>query len=67
MPTAGSVVDPRSYEVCGSVLNGVDIGLGITVACNSSTTARYVIIQSLDTSAERLCIAEACVIGGMPL
>jgi len=25
-------------------------------------TARYVIIQSLDTSAERLCIAEACVI-----
>jgi len=27
-------------------------------------TARYVIIQSLDTSAERLCIAEACVIAG---
>jgi len=40
----------------------VDIGIQIAVECSPATTARYVIIQSLDTSAERLCIAEACVI-----
>ena len=62
VPTEGSVVDSGSYDACGSVLIGVDIGIQINVVCSPATTARYVIIQSLDTSAERLCIAEACVI-----
>ena len=64
MPTAGSVVDSGSYDACGSVLIRVDIGIQINVVCWRATTARYVIIQSLDTSTERLCIAEACVIAG---
>ena len=62
VPTEGSVVDPSSYDACGSVSFSVYIGIRIYVACNHAMTARYVIIQSLDTSAERLCIAEACVI-----
>ena len=58
------MVDPSSYDVCGSMEISVDIGIQIDVACHPAMTARYVIIQSLDTSAERLCIAEACVIAG---
>ena len=64
VPTEDSVVDPNSYVACGSVTISVDIGIQIAVECSPATTARYVIIQSLDTSAERLCIAEACVIAG---
>jgi len=44
---------------------GVDIGLEITIDCTSSTLQhRYVIVQSLDTLAEKLCIAEVCVYEG---
>ena len=56
------MVDSGSYDACGSVSFSVYIGVRIYVACNPAMTARYVIIQSLDTSAERLCIAEVCVI-----
>ena len=53
-----------SYTVCGMVEVGVTVGLVLTITCPISVATqqyRYVIIQSLDTSAEKLCIAEACV------
>jgi len=62
-PAEGSAVDPNSYVVCGSATIPVDVaGLVIDVVCTASTQQyRYVIVQSLDASAEKLCIAEACV------
>ena len=51
-----------SYPVCGDLNEGVEIGEVITVNCAASTAKyRYVIIQSLDTRAEKMCIAEACI------
>jgi len=62
LPTAGSAVFTTSYEVCGTFIGGVNIGLVITIDCASLTQQhRYVIVQSLDTAAEKLCIAEVCV------
>ena len=63
LPTEGSAVATSSYDVCGTIDTGVPIvGLVITIECASSTQQyRYVIIQSLDTSAEELCIAEVSV------
>jgi len=44
---------------------GVSVGKVINVDCISSTQQhRYVIVQSLDTAAEKLCIAEVCVYEG---
>jgi len=34
----------------------------VKVDCRNADTCRYVIVQSLDTVAEKLCIAEACVL-----
>jgi len=68
LPTEGSAVATSSYDVCGTIDTGVPIvGLVVTVDCTSSTQQyRYVIVQSLDTSPEELCIAEVVVIeGGM--
>jgi len=64
LPTAGSAVQTDSYTVCGTMNVGVTVGLVLTVTCHISVSTqqyRYVIIQSLDTSAEKLCIAEVCV------
>jgi len=64
LPTAGSAVQTDSYPVCGVVEVGVTVGLVLKVTCPISIAIqqyRYVIIQSLDTSAEKLCIAEVCV------
>jgi len=63
LPTEGSAVDPSSYDVCGSVTLPADVvSIVIDVECTASTHQyRYVIVQSLDASAEKLCIAEACV------
>jgi len=65
MPTEGSAVATGSYPVCGSSNVGVTIGLSITVDCApTSEQYRYVIVQSLDTNAEKLCIAEVGVYEG---
>jgi len=63
LPGEGWIIDPNSYVVCGSASIPVDVaGLVIDVVCTASTQQyRYVIVQSLDASAEKLCIAEACV------
>jgi len=60
-PTAGSKVDRKSYPLCGTEMVGVTVGAEVTVTCDAASDQQYVIIQSLDTSAEKLCIAEACV------
>jgi len=44
---------------------GVSVGKVINVDCISSTQQhRYVIVQSLDTAAEKLCIAEVSIYQG---
>ena len=61
-PTEGSAVDTNSYTVCGTVNVNATKGLVVDVDCPSSIQQfRYVVIQSLDTVAEQLCIAEVAV------
>jgi len=63
MPTEGSAVaEDLILSVCGELNEGVEISEVITVTCTASTDKyRYVVIQSLDTRAEKMCIAEACI------
>ena len=61
-PTKGSEVDPSSYTVCETMKVNATAGKVVTINCLLSTQQfRYVIIQSLDSSPERLCIAEVAV------
>ena len=60
LPAAGVAIDVNSYTICGSVSVGVTAGLEINVVCTASGEFQYVIVQSIDTSAEELCIAEVC-------
>ena len=62
MPSQGTAINKGSYAVCNDLQTGVSAGLVVTVGCASADSCRYVIIQSLDTSAEKMCIAEACVL-----
>jgi len=62
LPSEGTAIDTDSYRVCRDLQTGVTTGLVVTVDCPSADACRYVIIQSLDTAAEKLCIAEACVL-----
>jgi len=65
MPTAGSAVATDSYPLCGQKNIGVTIAQSVTVNCEpTSNTYQYVIVQSLDTAAEQLCIAEVGVYEG---
>ena len=62
LPAADTAIEVDSYTECGLVSVGVEAGLVINVDCAASTEQyRYVIVQSADTSAESLCIAEVCV------
>ena len=63
MPSQGTAIKTDLYAVCNDLQTGVSAGLVVTVDCVSSVeSCRYVIVQSLDTSAEKMCIAEACVL-----
>jgi len=65
LPTEGTAVDRDSYVVCGTWRDVVSKGSVITINCAPSTEKfRYVIVQSLDTKAEKLCIAEVAVYPG---
>ena len=62
----GQTVDTDSYHVCG-VANGhtVKAGKSIVVNCsNAGLSTQYLIIQSLDTAPEQLCLGEVTVDGG---
>jgi len=62
LPSEGTAIDTDSYYVCNDQQTGVTTGRVMTVGCASADTCQYVIIQSLDTVAEKLCIAEARVL-----
>jgi len=65
LPFAGSAVSITSYPLCGTKNIGVTIGQSVTVECETSTEKyQYVIVQSIDTVAEKLCIAEVGVYEG---
>ena len=61
-----SHVDTSSYTVCGKSSNHrVAPSAVLTINCSLSTQQfRYVIVQSLDNRAEKLCIAEVAVYEG---
>ena len=59
----GQTIDIDSYNVCG-VTNGrrVKAGKSIVVNCRKAgLTTQYLIIQSLDTAPEQLCLGEVTV------
>jgi len=66
LPSVGSQVYTSSYTVCGNSSNHrVAAGAVLTINCSPSTQKfRYVIVQSLDRWAEKLCIAEVAVYKG---
>jgi len=64
--STGLVVDKDSYTLCtvgGSYIQNPIIVAGneIEVACDSAVDGKWVIIQSLDTGAEKLCIGEVVI------
>jgi len=66
LPAEGDLVDPTSYPVCWEQLNiPVQISKLVDMECDTAVTEaaqyQYVIIQSLDTIGERLCLAEVGV------
>ena len=61
MYNAGTAVDPNSYTVCDVQSVGVTFGLVLTVHCGIPLSTRHIIIQSADTTAESLCLAEVVV------
>jgi len=66
LPAEGYLVDPASYPICGSQLNiAVQPSKLVELDCDTSVSEaaqyQYVIIQSLDTVGERLCLAEVDV------
>jgi len=64
-PSSGSAVDTSSYTICGQASVNVTAGYVLDVRCHSSTRQfRFVIVQSLDSSPEKLCLAEVAVYCG---
>ena len=65
MPTEGEEVDPDfyPYPLCGEKNDfAVVVNQEITIECaETDEQHRYVIIQSTDAAAERLCLAEVRV------
>jgi len=63
LPAEGDSVDITSYPICGSQLNiPVQVSKLVELECDRTVSEaaqyQYVIIQSLDTIGERLCLAE---------
>ena len=66
LPAEGDLVDITSYPICGSQLNiPVQVGKVVELDCDRTVSEaaqyQYVIVQSLDTETERLCLAEVGV------
>jgi len=64
--STGLVVDVTSYARClvggNAAQNPIVVaGNEIEVACDSAVADQWVIIQSLDTGAEKLCIGEVVI------
>ena len=57
----GATVNPDAYTegICATQTgHTVSTGLVLKVTCTTTVTTQVVIIQSMDTAAERLCLAE---------
>ena len=68
-PAVGVAIDSSSYDICGSVEDfPVSAGVVIEMECPATTAQyQYVVLQSTDSAAEKLCVAEICVYeGGQP-
>ena len=65
LPTVGVLLDPTSYPICGSVSGFVvSVGHQEDFSCPEELQEnmyQYVVVQSLDVLAERLCLAEVGV------
>ena len=66
LPAEGDSVDISSYPICGSQLNiPVQVSKLVELDCDGTVSEaaqyQYVIIQSLDTIGEKLCLAEVGV------
>ena len=66
LPVTGDLVDPTSYPVCWEQLNiPVQISKLVDMECDTAVTEaaqyQYVIVQSLDSETEKLCLAEVGV------
>jgi len=66
LPVENNPVPTNSYPICASLINEPPaVGKLVELECNKTVTAaaqyQYVIIQSLDTVQELLCIAEVGV------
>jgi len=65
LPSEGAAVDINEYKLCADrTILEVDSGSAISVTCESQVSTRFVIVQSLDSSPERLCIGEVSVYQG---
>ena len=62
VPTAGEAVEIYSYDLCNTITVGVEASLELTLECIDPGSYRYLIVQGVDTSAEKLCIAEVCAL-----
>ena len=61
MYNPGTRVNLDSYTLCGAQDVIVSVGLVLTVNCGRPLSTRYIIIQSADSEAEDLCLAEVVV------
>jgi len=66
LPAEGDSVDITSYPICGSQLNIAPqvsklVELDCDATVSNASQYQYVIIQSLDTIGETLCLAEVGV------
>lgn len=62
LPSVGASVEPDSYTLCADASDHViAAGSTLVVACTTPVKAQFVIVQSLDSAAEKLCLAEVAV------
>jgi len=66
LPVSTTAIDPASYDAntCSDETgHTVEVELVLQVTCTQPVPTRYLIIQSLDATLERLCLAEVEVYG----
>jgi len=66
LPAEGDSVDITSYPICGEQLNvapqvSKPVELDCDATVSNASQYQYVIIQSIDTESERLCLSEVGV------
>ena len=59
---SGDAFDKDSYVLCNTMTVGVEASLELTLECTDPGSYQYLIVQSVDTNAEKLCIGEVCAL-----